>query len=413
MHQSDLISSVFDEQFYLDRWEDVADAVKAGREKSGLHHFLRAGQDERREISGFDPHYYLRTYPIAAGEIETGHAANPFSHFINFGHARGYLPRPQAPRPDNAAKLENKFGGFWYDQPNALDIIQGKLEIGQIDAEEAGMLRALVTDGYFVLPGAIPSEILEPALADFDKCYAGELPGILLECPEVIKSRAASPWQKEMNSVPSKALDIHHQSAAIRNLIFSDKISRFLGLLFDAPAYATQTLGFLLGSAQEGHQDSAYVAYTIPRQFCATWIALEDVTLGAGELFYYPGSHKFPDFLYAGKYKSVHEAMRLEREEFPSGEVSRHVASLRNRAEELGLKREVFAAKKGDVLFWHADLVHGGAAVSSERTRKSVVTHYCPKYVAPLYVENRTAKIYHHGPHIFSSSYYLHSEPAM
>ena len=41
--------------------------------------------------------------------------------------------------------------------------------------------------------------------------------------------------------------------------------------------------------------------------------------MGAGELFYYPGSHRFPDFLYGGRYKSIVEAARcgntVERDE--------------------------------------------------------------------------------------------------
>jgi hypothetical protein len=88
-------------------------------------------------------------------------------------------------------------------------------------------------------------------------------------------------------------------------------------------------------SAQESHQDSAYVTYTLPLKFAASWVALEDVSIGAGELsmattgtaapgtgqharparpevrsvrVYYPGSHRLPDFRYSGRYKSLSEA---------------------------------------------------------------------------------------------------------
>jgi ectoine hydroxylase-related dioxygenase (phytanoyl-CoA dioxygenase family) len=47
--------------------------------------------------------------------------------------------------------------------------------------------------------------------------------------------------------------------------------------------------------------------------------------------------------------------------------------------EERGLKTEKFMAKKGDVLIWHADLMHGGARIQDPRqTRKSLVAHFMP-----------------------------------
>jgi hypothetical protein len=47
--------------------------------------------------------------------------------------------------------------------------------------------------------------------------------------------------------------------------------------------------------------------------------------------------------------------------------------------EERGLKTEKFMAKKGDVLIWHADLMHGGAPIQDAgRTRKSLVAHFMP-----------------------------------
>ena len=47
--------------------------------------------------------------------------------------------------------------------------------------------------------------------------------------------------------------------------------------------------------------------------------------------------------------------------------------------EERGLETKTFMAKKGDVLIWHADLMHGGAPIQDlERTRKSLVAHFMP-----------------------------------
>ena len=113
--------------------------------------------------------------------------------------------------------------------------------------------------------------------------------------------------------------------------MFADAVAEFLGLIFEAKTFASQTLGFLRGSAQEGHQDSAY-----------------------------PGSHRFDDFIYKDHYKSVHEAHRMTGESPAREQIERHVHSLEERAAQRGIPKMPFAAKKGDVLVWHADLVHGG-----------------------------------------------------
>jgi len=42
-----------------------------------------------------------------------------------------------------------------------------------------------------------------------------------------------------------------------------------------------------------------------------------------------------------------------------------------------GFQREIFMPKKGDVLLWHANFIHGGSEVAEpELTRKSLVCHY-------------------------------------
>ena len=328
------------------------------------------------------------------------------------GRARGYLPNPEAPRPNNPAALPSRFGGFWLDQPNALDLINGKVEIGAITEAQAEQLRFWTKNGYVILNQAVPESIIDGARQALEQAHAGEFPNLLFECGAVTKDRRFIKWQAEINDHPSKALDIHFHSAAIRDAIFADAVTDFLGLVFESRALASQTLGFWRGSAQDGHQDTAYVAYTMPRNFAASWIALEDVTLGAGELFYREGSHKLDDFLYGGFSKTIHDCRRMNGGVFPHGEAGVFLKSLATRTSRKKMQKKTFAAKKGDVLIWHADLVHGGNPVSSTVTRKSVVTHYCPTYLAPLYFEEKkNTRLFRHGNHRFASGIYRTGEP--
>lgn len=386
----------FDEAAYLRLYPDIAKAVAEGGQESAWQHYDRHGRKEGRKLNDFDADYYLRSYPGAAKEVADGLAATPFEHYQKFGRARGFLSNATMPRPSNAAAMPSAFGGLWPDLPNAADIIQGKLELGQISAQQAEKLRCWVQNGYVILENAIPSAIIDRAALDFNRAFAGGFPELKFECHAV--SRGHINWQPELNLHPAKALDIHHFSPAIRPLIFADAIAEFLGLIFESKTFASQTLGFLRGSAQ--------VPYTIPRQFAATWVALEDVTIGAGELFYYPGSHRFADFIYQANYKSVYEAQRMTGDTDLGPQVECHVRSLEERAEQHGIPKMTFAAKKGDALVWHADLVHGGNPVSRVTTRKSIVTHYCPKHLSPLFAEYLPLQIWDHAGHRYTTSHY-------
>jgi ectoine hydroxylase-related dioxygenase (phytanoyl-CoA dioxygenase family) len=138
----------------------------------------------------------------------------------------------------------------------------------------------------------------------------------------------------------------------------------------------------------------------------AVWRQLDDVTLGTGALFYYPGSHRFGDCLSSGHTNSEDEALRVTGEAAMRGQVERHVQSLLQRAEQIGIPKSPFAARKGDVLMWHADLVHGSYPVSSLSTCKSIVTHYCPRHLSPLFSEHVATKLWNHGGHRYTTSHY-------
>ena len=397
----------FDETAYLRLYPDIAKAVAEGREASGWQHYNRHGRKEGRKINDLDENFYLRAYPSAEQEIAAGLADTPLAHYLKFGRARGYLSNAKAPRPADAAAMPSHFGGLWPDLPNAADLVAGKLEIGQITERQAEKLNFWMNNGYVILENAIPSALADKAALDLDRAYAGGFPELKFECHAIAPDHIH--WRPEINPQPAKALDIHHFSPAVRDQMFADAIAEFLGLIFESKALASQTLGFLRGSAQEGHQDSAYVVYTIPRQFAATWTALEDVTIGAGELFYYPGSHRFEDFLYRDHYKSVYDAYRMSGE-VPRAQIDHHIRSLEERAAQRGIPKMPFAAKKGDVLVWHADLVHGGNPVSRVSTRKSIVTHYCPKHLAPLFCEHVHTRLWDYGGHRYTTRHYS-SEP--
>jgi ectoine hydroxylase-related dioxygenase (phytanoyl-CoA dioxygenase family) len=123
-------------------------------------------------------------------------------------------------------------------------------------------------------------------------------------------------------------------------------------------------------------------------------------------LFYDPGSHRSPDFLYDGAFLSLHEAARVNGTNDFQEQVRRHQRALNDQGARYGLDRRKLTVKAGEVLIWHAALAHGGGPVSPVATRKSVVTHYCPRHHVPLYCEQHSVAFHDHDGHGYTSSHY-------
>lgn len=236
-------------------------------------------------------------------------------------------------------------------------------------------------DGCVVVRGALPFDLVERARNALDRAYSE--PGLtLFEC--LAEGERYSPLEPRHRSLPAKALDLHWIDPDLRAAAFAPAVVDFLSAVLNAAPKATQSLGFWRGSGQGAHQDSAFVSYDQPERFAAAWIALEDVRPGAGELFYYPGSHALgaPDIL--GHRNVMQAAERFADHEITDC-VTAYVAGLSGRAEAAGFRRERLIIRAGDVLFWSPHLVHGGEPVSADLTRKSLVVHYCAEDVQPLY----------------------------
>jgi hypothetical protein len=400
----------FDEAWYISFYRDVGAAVAQGEIGSGREHYVRYGRAEGRSPSAesyervrFDENWYAASYPMARFDVEMGAAADYAEHYKKLGHARGYLPNRLAPRAAHPTASGSQFGGLWPDQGNALDLITGRRELGTITEREAEQLMHWIREGYVVLRDVLSSKLLDRAEEEIDRAYRGEIPELLFDCPELAPGEI--PFDDRIPQYPAKALDLHWLSPIIRELVFTPELRRFLELLFERRVLATQSLTFLRGSAQAHHLDTLYVAYSLPMQFAASWIALEDVAAEAGELSYFAGSHKLPEHLFLGEYKSIRELMRMQRDSSLQRMVWRYEASLPELAREHGMPEQTFLAKRGDILLWHAGLVHGGMPISQQRTRKSVVTHYCPREVAPLSWESGCASVQSHD----SCAYYTTS----
>lgn len=206
--------------------------------------------------------------------------------------------------------------------------------------EERSLLRAFARDGYVILPHDIDTlkEQADRIREDLDPAFAKG-------------NRIQDAWKE-------------HET--IRELAIAPKILHILKLLYRRTPIAFQTLNFLKGSEQRTHSDTLHF-HSIPRKFlAAAWIPLEDVDERNGPLHVYPGSHVLPAF------EPQDFGIQSGTDFYPLYEhaIGRYI-------ESAGLKKRVITMKKGEVLLWAGNLLHGGEKiVDPARTRMSQVIHY-------------------------------------
>jgi len=284
---------------------------------------------------------------------------------------------------------------LWIDAPDAADQVDRRVD----DPVMREKVRTFIERGYVVFDKVIDADAVAAINRDID-AYR-ERPA------EVVMKNAGAyvdPATVEAMGRGDRMIDLYGRSPAAREAIFASPIATFLSLIFSEPAIAMQSLTFAYGSQQAIHQDTAYVVTTRPLSLAASWIALEDVTPGSGELIYYPGSHRFEPFRFSGTYKHWNQKRdgTEQHQEFLKG--------LHEKARANGLEIEAFLPKAGDALIWHADLAHGGSRITDPtRTRRSLVTHYTPQSVKPNYfnvVGEQYHELAHPSGHLFTSRHY-------
>ena len=164
---------------------------------------------------------------------------------------------------------------------------------------------------------------------------------------------------------------LHKKSELVKKLAIQENILKCLEVLYGRKPFPFQTLNFPFGSKQHIHSDAVHFN-SIPEGFmCGVWIALEDVHPDSGPLIYYPGSHKLP-YITSKKLGLSFEEVTASKT--PQKFFEKYWA---DSVQEKGFKKNSFLAKKGDILIWHANLIHGGEIIKNPLlTRWSQVTHY-------------------------------------
>ncbi|MSP03271.1 MAG: hypothetical protein EXR07_19840 [Acetobacteraceae bacterium] len=397
-------NDLFDEAGYLRRNPGIVAAMIAGTVDTAWGHYLTHGRGEGRASNDVDPVFYLAAYPGIEQDLgRPADLADAAPHYVTLGRARGYLPNATAPRPANGAAFPSPFGGLWIDQANALDLIQGRLDLGRIRRNEAARLRRFALDGIVALDHPFDKDLVQAAGLAISQAFTGMFPDLLFG--RAGPAGTAEPWRPELTEQHVAALDPHMMSGEIRDLLFDKAILDFLSLIFDAPPRLTASRAFLRQAAPPD-RDVSWFAHTLPLQFVAITFALEDAE--SGMEIVWPGSHRLPDLPWDTAHLTMSEVRRTGTHDLDGA-----MARRGDRVHALlrGRDSMAFEAKPGTAMARHANLIYTVQSPEPPRQQRGLTARYCSSHVQPNYVEASPTRTHARDGFVYSSGIYPTLDP--
>lgn len=155
--------------------------------------------------------------------------------------------------------------------------------------------------------------------------------------------------------------------------------------------------------AQRGWSNNDFLNPELVYSHCAAvWIALEDINPDSGPLQYVPGSHRWSP-LRKHKILSKSSNENAESPDWSRSTEGMIAMACENEIKAQGSVVETFLPKKGDVLFWHARLIHKNSMPNVPGTpRRALVSHYSSLFhrrdMPARRVYPKTGGVYFHFP---------------
>ncbi len=227
-------------------------------------------------------------------------------------------------------------------------------------------------EGYLILPGLFASPQIDKLNARLDALWATRK--AQHEQPIDVyfdTSREARIYFRkatdEARQEPYKLPDLHLQDDLIADTCTSPALTDAIQSLLGARPLVCNSLLFEWGSQQYPHFDTFFMPPKTPEMMAAAWIALDSVTEINGPLYFYPRSHLIAPYVFShGKTTAIFAELKIG--------AAQHIENI---VASYKLERRLFLAAPGDVLIWHAQLLHGGMPIGDRsRRRRSLVTHY-------------------------------------
>lgn len=252
----------------------------------------------------------------------------------------------------------------WLDRDDASEQIEHKLAAGAITALQAEQCRYWAQNGYLVLNKLFDDATLDAVWSAYENAIqSGKI---------ILKPEPAS----DDDPYPGRFLNPHKKLGAFCRILKHPELLACIRLLMEREPKPLQTITSHKGSQQAAHSDSIHMTTYPLGYLSAAWIAFEDIHPDSGPLVYYPGSHRLPyvfsndvEITEAEFKENGYASYQHKYEPYIQGLIAQHRLEPRH-----------FHARKGDVLIWHANLIHGGSMRRNMQfSRHAVVCHFFVK----------------------------------
>ena len=224
-------------------------------------------------------------------------------------------------------------------------------------------------DGFLIVDDPCPPALVDAVLADIEPHYHEAFhPG-----PEVARDGAVytrHPGRTE-RYYWNRVRNAWWVEQSVRAMALAPRVLAIVEELFGRPPLPFQTLNFPIGTEQSEHIDAFIFNSEPPRYMCGVWVALEDVKPDSGELEVFPGTHRLPRVYIHGS--GCEKVTDDDWADFGEKIVKRY----RRMLDEGGFRSVTYRPKRGTVLVWHENLLHGGSVrKDTSLSRRSIVSHY-------------------------------------
>ena len=231
--------------------------------------------------------------------------------------------------------------------------------------------------GFVVIEQFVADELRLAATARFDALFRGEFETGIQPDEWNWRAGVSSPDHTRQICNGWKA------DRAIARLVLAEAVGRCCTELMEWPGArinqdnviwkppGAKPLGF--------HQDDAYQDWIVPSSMVSCWMAMDDTSAEGGTIEYVPGSHRWPVGDKCGQFHApddYHQALKIAAEGLGIG--------------NYGITK--LAVNAGDAVFHHGATWHGSGTNSSDKPRRSVVSH-CMSSAARFH-ESNTSPIY-------------------
>lgn len=244
----------------------------------------------------------------------------------------------------------------WLDKPNAKELLELNAQTKTFSESIQLQFYQWIDSGYLLLKSYFSEQQIDDTYKEVESLFKQQI--------------------ISYNYTGGRIMDAFKHSQKVNAMMRDKELLRLITFLLGKETDLFQTINFFKGSQQNPHSDFIHMSTEPKGYLVGVWIALEDIDTDAGPVYYYPGSHRLP-YVFNEDFETGNTRLWLGDLNYTNYEIK-----IQELIKKHNLKPVEFIAKKGDVLIWHANLIHGGKKINREgATRKSLVGHYFSKGV--------------------------------